>query len=225
MAVSVQTSSAAPLQGTVRVPPVPPKNSVVILGPFENKPTFVHSLYVALVKLSELDLLKTVGLLENNVIGGRSDEATYARLRLHHRRRKDEWIVAFPPKLSSAMLSDQMTAIKALRGELGDEAKEIVENHEIVEKIMSKAKKIVYIYDASDQLYAALELSNLISAIEGRKVERFAVVSFGRNGIPHFLRSSLEAVKEMGYIKNYRILEMNTMTSFEMLKLAKFLFL
>ena len=210
-----------------RVPrKVPAKKSIVFLGTYEPKHKLLHSLYVALTKLSELGLVENPGLFENNVVLGSQEELDYARITFKvGRKRKEKWLVGVHSELSSRMLADLNAAIRSLRGELPEDVKDVVEEGKEFEKIMETTKNIAYVYDAGTQLYASLELSNLVAAIEGRKVERLAVVSVGRGGVPSFVRGTLEAMKELGYLKAYMVVEVNSLNSFEILKLAKFLLL
>jgi len=212
---------------TFKVPKkVPAKKSVVFLGTYEPKHKLLHSLYVALTKLSELGLVENPGLFENNVVLGSQGELDYARITFRvGRRRREKWLVGVHSELSSRMLADLNAAIRSLRGELSEDIKDMLDEYEELEKIMETTKNVAYVYDASTQLYASLELSNLVAAIEGRKVDRLAVVSVGKGGIPSFVRGTLEAMRELGYLKAYMIVEVNNLNSFEMLKLAKFLFL
>ncbi|NPA84401.1 MAG: hypothetical protein GXO07_00145 [Crenarchaeota archaeon] len=223
----VDVSSSTSTYTIYKVPRgVPPKKSIIILGTHEPKYKFLHSLYLALSRLAELGMADTPALFENNVVLGANDEIDYARISFRvGRKRHEKWLVGINSEISSRMLGDLRSAIKALRGELPEELEGMLDNPKEVERLMESSKNFVYAYDPDTQLYASLEMSNLISATEGRKVEKLAIVSMGKGGVPTFVHGSLEAMKELGYIKKYMVIEVNGLDSFEMLKLAKFLLL
>ncbi|ABU81325.1 hypothetical protein Igni_0141 [Ignicoccus hospitalis KIN4/I] len=217
---SAQTSS------TVRFAPAPPKKSVLIMGTFEPKYKLINSLYVALTKLEELDMVSSAGMIDNNVFSVPGDEAPYAKIMFTiGKKTKEYWLVGVPSEISTKILSNLKDSIRAFRGSLPKETiYEIVDDPEGLAKIMGGVKRIVYVFDPETQAYASIELANMLAAFEGRKAEKVAVVNVGK-GMPAFVPSTLQALERLGFVKDSLVLETPTLNSFEMLKLAKFVFL